>query len=78
MSGRTFHEQIEYRKHVYDYLEEYGMTSLRKIAAYVEKKTGEFLAPTTIARLVREYGYGREKVQWERRETVTTEEWVKK
>lgn len=75
MTGRTFLQQIEYRKHIYDYLEKNGMTSLRKISAYVKKKTGEEIAPTTVARLVREYGYDREVVEWEK--TETAEKWVK-
>jgi hypothetical protein len=76
MSGRTFKEQVVIRKHVNDYLKEYGMTSLRKISVYVENKIGESPAPTTIARLVREFGYDREIVKWQKIET--REEWVKK
>ena len=76
MSGRTFKEQVIIRKYVADYLEKYGITSLRKIANYVEKKTGETPAPGTIGRLVREYGYDREPVEWQKIET--RDEWVKK
>lgn len=65
MSSRTFHEQVIIRGHVYDYLEANGLTSLRKIAAYVEEKTDMYPSASTISRLVRDYGWNRKKVKWE-------------
>jgi hypothetical protein len=57
MAGMTYKEQTEVRGAIKDYLDENGMTSLRKVCEYVESVTGIYPAPTTIARLVREFGY---------------------
>lgn len=67
MSGQPFENQRLLRDTVKEYLEKNGMTSLRKIAAYVEHKTGIKPAPTTIGRLVRSNGYSRPKTAWEKK-----------
>lgn len=57
MTARTFHEQVFTRQAVHEYLDENGMTSLQKIAAYVFETTRYDVPTSTIAELVREYGY---------------------
>jgi hypothetical protein len=68
MSAVTFNEQVVVRKHVYDYLQKNGMTSLRKVAAYIMEQSGNTPAITTIARLVREYGYEISDVEWKQKQ----------
>lgn len=69
MSGLSYKEQTLVRNAVSEYLEKFGMTSLRKVADYVQQKTGISPAATTISRLVREQGYDSPKPSWT---------WVKK
>lgn len=64
MSGQTYVIQKQIREAVDDYLEQHGMTSLRKIAAAVEERTGIAPSPSTISRLVHEQGYSRPKTSW--------------
>lgn len=68
MPGTTFHDQVIVRRHVYNYLEKNGMTSLRQVADYVESRTGILPAITTIARLIREYGYELQDDKWVKRD----------
>lgn len=66
MSGQKFETQARTREAVRVYLEAHGMTTLREIAAYVEKETGVYPSITTIGRLVRKQGYSRATVSWVR------------
>lgn len=65
MAGMTYREQTMVREAVQDYLDSNGMTSLRKVIEYVKSVTGISPAPTTIARLVREFGYDSPEQHWE-------------
>ena len=73
---RTFEGQNAVRKAIEKYLKSRGMTSLRKIAAFVEKETGISTTPSTVRRIVNKFGYVRQVVEWEKIEETT--EWVKK
>ena len=64
MSGRTFEDQENIREWVRLYLKEYGITSLRQIAAYVYEKANITVMPSTVARLVRRMGYQMKKGEW--------------
>lgn len=66
MSGLTYEEQTSVRDSIKAYLEDNGMTSLRKIAVHVEAETGISPSPSTIARLVREFGYEITTTQWKK------------
>lgn len=69
MTGQTYDVQRQVREAVNQYLEKKGMTSLRKIAAQVEAVTGVLPSPSTISRLVREQGYVRPQMTWEKEES---------
>jgi len=75
-TARTFEGQSRVRKAIEKYLKARGMTSTRKVAAYVTKETGIPVSASTISRLVRKFGYDRAVVEWEHVEQ--SEEWVKK
>ncbi len=57
MPSRTFQEQMIIRQTISEYLEANGMTSLRKIAAFIKEEVDYQVSPSTIARLVRDEGY---------------------
>lgn len=67
MSGQPFENQALVRDLVSAYLKDHGMTSLRKVAAYVEQEAGFRPSPATIGRLVRQNGYSRPKTAWEKK-----------
>ncbi len=75
-NSRTFEGQNIVRQSIEKYLTERGMTSVRKIAAFVARDTGMNISPSTVARLVRNFGYDREEVTWQKVEQGM--EWVKK
>jgi hypothetical protein len=66
MPGITYDQQTKIREAVKTYLHRYGVTSLRKIAAYVLEKTGIETTPTTISRIVRDEGYDNPTTSWEK------------
>lgn len=70
MSGLTYEQQTKVREAILDYLAKNGMTSLRKVAGFVKKKTGIQPSATTVARHVRELGgYDRKPTpQWEKKQ----------
>lgn len=66
ISPHTFEGQEVIRGHVADYVKNNGVTSLRKIASYVNGKTGLTVSASTIGRLLRKMKIAdRPKVQWE-------------
>jgi transposase len=64
MSGTNYHRQHAIRLWLGLYLEDNGVTSMRKIAEFLKEKINEDVSPSTIARLVKEYGWGMKKGEW--------------
>lgn len=67
MSGQSFQSQAVVRAAIQRYLDRNGVTSLRKIAEYVGNETGISPSASTIARLVREFGYHKKSTPWEKK-----------
>jgi transposase-like protein len=64
MSGTVYEQQRQIRTWLGLYLDEFGMTSTREIARWIEERVNYKVSHTTIHRLVQKFGYTMKRGEW--------------
>ena len=64
MTGKTYHEQKHIREWVKLAIDQFGVTSLRRVSKWVEMKTGEKVSASTVSRLIKEMGQEYKSGEW--------------